>query len=274
MDGVLWRRREHIDQAFRNIEWLEAQGKSVYFVTNHSLISRDGLAKKMAGELFNYTNVKLDHLYPAATLSGQYVKQNVKGCKKVWIMGMEEMKEELESLGLEVLGGERGLPEYDFPNAAPDGTDLDNYPLDPEVGAVIQGLDRNVNFGKLAITGLYIQQCKNWIVTNPDISSTRQGKAFPGTGSFVALLQKTLENPSGDGHICEPIVAGKPNPEILNIILEDHNIPKTELSKFIMIGDNPATDIAFANKAKIDSLLVLTGFTKNLEAAEAASSNP
>lgn len=43
------------------------------------------------------------------------------------------------------------------------------------------------------------------------------------------------------------------------MIRKDHNIPESELPKFVMIGDNPTTDIALGNKAGIDSCLVLTG---------------
>jgi len=35
MDGVLWWCKERkIGQAFKNLEWLESQGKQIFFVTN------------------------------------------------------------------------------------------------------------------------------------------------------------------------------------------------------------------------------------------------
>jgi len=40
-DGVLWHGDAvHIGQAFRNIEWLESQGKKVFYVTNNAALSR------------------------------------------------------------------------------------------------------------------------------------------------------------------------------------------------------------------------------------------
>jgi ribonucleotide monophosphatase NagD (HAD superfamily) len=63
-------------------------------------------------------------------------------------------------------------------------------------------------------------------------------------------------------------MTGKPNPEVINIIRKQNNIPESELSKFVMFGDNPTTDIALANNAGIDSVLVFTGVTKNEEEAQ------
>ena len=50
--------------------------------------------------------------------------------------------------------------------------------------------------------------------------------------------------------------------------MKKHNIPESELNKFVMFGDNPTTDISLANNAGIDSVLVLTGVTKNEEEAK------
>jgi 4-nitrophenyl phosphatase len=52
-DGVLWHGEDiQIGEAFKNIEWLEAQGKKVFFVTNNASISRETMAKKMKGGVF------------------------------------------------------------------------------------------------------------------------------------------------------------------------------------------------------------------------------
>jgi len=69
-DGVLWHGdKRHEGQAFRNIEWLESIGKKVFFVTNHGGLSRVSMKEKMQTEYFQYKNAKIEHLYPAATLS-------------------------------------------------------------------------------------------------------------------------------------------------------------------------------------------------------------
>ena len=47
------------------------------------------------------------------------------------------MKRELESHGLECVGGVNGLPEFDTPNPHITVEDIDKYELDEDVGAVI-----------------------------------------------------------------------------------------------------------------------------------------
>ena len=91
---------------------------------------------------------------------------------------------------------------------------------------------------------------------------------MPANGSIVAALETTLQNTTGDGLICDKYMTGKPNPNIIDMIRKNHGIDEADLSKFIMVGDNPSTDIALANNAGIDSLLVLTGCTKGEEEAK------
>lgn len=57
----------------------------------------------------------------------------------------------------------------------------------------------------------------------------------------------------------EGVLVGKPNTTVFEIAHEQWKFDK---SKCLMIGDNLDTDIKMANDAKIDSLLVMTGVTK------------
>lgn len=76
-----------------------------------------------------------------------------------------------------------------------------------------------------------------------------------------------LKDPSGEGLICEKVCTGKPNPAIVDIIRKHHNIPESDLTKMVMIGDNCQTDIALGNNAGISSCLVMTGVVKNEDQA-------
>ena len=88
---------------------------------------------------------------------------------------------------------------------------------------------------------------------------TQNGNRLPGNGMFAAALEYGLRRNDGQGLVCEKVCAGKPNPVVIDIIRKEHSIPETELSKMVMIGDNPATDIALANNAGIASCLVMSG---------------
>ena len=90
---------KQIGSGFRNIEALEALGKKVFFVTNSSKITREEMAAKLTNGEFGYKNLKMDHLYPSASLASLYLKQNMPDCKKVWVIGSDSLKEELQLSG-------------------------------------------------------------------------------------------------------------------------------------------------------------------------------
>lgn len=76
-------------------------------------------------------------MYPASTLAGLHLKQT--GCKKVWMLGIPVMREELQSHGLEVKGegGLLGSDTFDKPEDHVTWESLDTYELDPEIEAVV-----------------------------------------------------------------------------------------------------------------------------------------
>ncbi len=47
------------------------------------------------------------------------------------------------------------FPEYDV--AGISSEQLDNFQIDKEVGAVVQGMDNQITYAKLAIASLYLQ---------------------------------------------------------------------------------------------------------------------
>ena len=106
-------------------------------------------------------------------------------------------------------------------------------------------------------------------MTNEDsIGRTAKGNRAPGTGTLIKAIEETLKKEDGEGLICEKILTGKPNPGLVDIIRKDHGIDESELSKFVMIGDNPQTDIALGNNAGIDTCLTMTGVVQNMTDAE------
>ena len=110
----------------------------------------------MTNDVFQYKNLNLDTLYPVSTLAAKYVKQSMPDCKKVWMLGSDSMKDELEAFGLNVIGGASGTPEFDDPKTALTPEKIDEYPLDEDVDVVVSGLDFTANYSKLLLTSLYI----------------------------------------------------------------------------------------------------------------------
>ena len=63
-------------------------------------------------------------------------------------------------------------------------------------------------------------------------------RRLPGNGCQAAYLDFMLKNADGS-LMCKKIVTGKPNKDIIEMILKQHKIDASELSKFLMVGDNP-----------------------------------
>ena len=112
---------------------------------------------------------------------------------------------------------------------------------------------------------MYIQKGATWIVTNEDSFTMQHGLRAPGNGFLIAALEDGLRRPGGDGLICEKITTGKPNSAIIDLIRGQHGIPDSDLSKMVMIGDRPDTDIALGNNSGIASCLVLSGVVTSEE---------
>jgi len=77
------------------------------------------------------------------------------------------------------------------------------------------------------------------IASNPDRNSGKEGRFMPGGG----VIGKCVETTSGT----KATVIGKPNANAFDIIRKDHGLENESLDKFIMVGDNPETDIKLGN---------------------------
>lgn len=111
-----------------------------------------------------------------------------------------------------------GDPEYADPKNHIVYSDIAKYKFDPEIGAVICGIDFAFSYSKLMLASLYIQKGAKFVVTNEDEYTIQGGMRAPGNGSIVAALENGLRKPGGDGLICEKIVTGKPSGAIVELI--------------------------------------------------------
>ena len=110
----------------------------------------------MKTPVFNYTADK-DCIYPTSTLAAQYIRQNMPDCKKVHFIGTPAMEAELNSNGLDTTGGQNDpyLSKWNNDSSFK-YEDIENFEFDPEVGAVVVGLDWKVNYSKMVIASLYL----------------------------------------------------------------------------------------------------------------------
>ena len=74
------------------------------------------------------------------------------------MIGTAQMREELESLGLEAHGLGEELGDARFDRAPISIKQLDEWQVDPEIGAVICGTDLQIDYSKIAVASLHLQR--------------------------------------------------------------------------------------------------------------------
>ena len=90
-----------------------------------------------------------------------------------------------------------------------------------------------------------------FIATNTDLTYPANGCILPGTGALVNVLSSSLGK--------EPIVIGKPQPTMLQVILSKYHL---DPASTLMVGDRLDTDILFGQQGGLHTCLVLTGVSR------------
>lgn len=165
-DGVIWRGDQAIPGAAQVINLLKENGKKVFFLTNNSTKTRKMYADKMSTLGFN---VKEDEVFGTAYCSAMYLKTVCQLEGKVYLIGSNAMKQELEAMGIQHTGVGPD-PIYGKPN------DWAKVPLDPEVKVVVVGFDEHFSYMKLnrALQYLAQQNCL-FVGTNRDTRLPLEG---------------------------------------------------------------------------------------------------
>ncbi len=113
--------------------------------------------------------------------------------------------------------------------------------------AVVQGYGPRVAWGDLAEACVAIRSGAAWIATNGDRTLPSPRGPLPGNGALVAALATALDR--------EPdVIVGKPAAGLFS-----EAVAGTDVRRPLVVGDRLDTDIEGANRACMDSLLVLTG---------------
>eukprot|EP00195_Chlamydomonas_chlamydogama_P005338 CAMPEP_0202890220 /NCGR_PEP_ID=MMETSP1392-20130828/715_1 /ASSEMBLY_ACC=CAM_ASM_000868 /TAXON_ID=225041 /ORGANISM="Chlamydomonas chlamydogama, Strain SAG 11-48b" /LENGTH=310 /DNA_ID=CAMNT_0049573757 /DNA_START=74 /DNA_END=1006 /DNA_ORIENTATION=+ len=244
LDGTLWKGSTLIKGATELLDLLRYHGKKVFFVTNNATMSRAAYLKK-----FQSLGLKAqqDEIYGSAYAAAAWLKQK-KFQKKVYVIGEYGIVDEMASVGIRTLGGPEDAGKYvDFSSGDP------HMEVDREVGAVVVGLDRGINYYKVqyALTCLLENPGCMFIATNTDSRGNfSQAQEWAGAGTMVGALIGASE--------AEPLVVGKPSSFLLDTICKTANIGKEQVC---IVGDRLDTDVLWGNKNGCGTLLVLTGVT-------------
>ena len=235
MDGVVWRGSKIIRE---NAEWLREAietGVKVVFVTNNSTRSRRVYAERLSNALG--IDVGVESVITSGYATAVWLKRRY-GPSRTIVVGEDGLIEEM------VLQGHLVLNPYD--------------PVRCPVDFVVVGMDRGLNYAKLAATHEAIRRCgAELIATNPDTTYPVENGDHPGAGSVLAFLTtSTGRKPAA--------IIGKPYEPIAEVA-----VPSREYGDVLIIGDRCDTDIEWGRKLGAKTVLVLTGLTKDPNACKA-----
>jgi 4-nitrophenyl phosphatase/phosphoglycolate phosphatase len=245
-DGVIWRGDSVIPGIPETLAKLRALGKKMFFVTNNSTKSRAGYKKKFDSLGLD---VPAEEIFSSSFAAAAYLEQTKfkETGKKIYVIGEIGICEELDLIDVPYIGG----PE-DAGKVPPMGPG-DKLEHDKDVGAVIVGFDRTINYHKIQTAQLCINEnpgCE-FIATNLDaVTHLTDAQEWAGNGSMVGAIKGCTGR--------EPTVVGKPSPLMIDYLCDKMGL---ERNRICMVGDRLDTDILFGTDNGLRSLLVLSGVT-------------
>ena len=120
---------------------------------------------------------------------------------------------------------------------------------DPEY--VLLGETNSIDFEQITTAIRLVSQGAHFIATNPDPAGPGEGGMVPACGAMAALI----ESASG----VSPFFVGKPNPLMMRLAL---NFLGAHSEQTVMVGDRMDTDIVAGIESGMETVLVLTGVTR------------
>jgi len=172
--------------------------------------------------------------------------------KKVYLIGSQGVKDELNDLNIEFFGdGPDPVENQESSKGAAFLYDIELEEEIDQVGAVVVGYEKHFNYLKLMKAANYLQEedCL-FMATNEDETCPGPNKRtiIPDAGPLVAAVK----NASGR----EPLVVGKPDTPAFDYICRRWQI---DPARTIMIGDRTNTDVKFGRDHGLKTMLVLSG---------------
>jgi 4-nitrophenyl phosphatase len=223
MDGVLWRSEEAIGDLAAIITRMETLKLKYVFATNNATLSPEAYVDKLKG--FN-VKVTSDRVLTSAICVAKLLSQKFPSGGPVFVIG--------ES------GLIQALQEKNFTPVSIEDTG--------KAQAVVVGLDRLITFDKMREATLLVNQGIPFYGSNPDKTFPTPRGEIPGAGAWISVISTATG--------IEPIYAGKPYPQIVEMALERLGTSRNET---LVVGDRLETDVAAGQAAGCFCALVLSG---------------
>jgi HAD superfamily hydrolase (TIGR01457 family) len=224
LDGTLYLDGVLFDKALDLLDYINSVGGKYVFLTNNSSRSSKDYVKKL-----NKLGIKCDLTNVATSTQAtiKYVKDNHSD-ELFYVVGTKSMISEMKEAGIAI---------------------SDDY--SDKVTGLILGYDTELEYQKLEIASRLLTEGALYLATHPDLVCPVEFGFVPDVGGFIKMLEYATKR--------TPVVIGKPNRMIIDMILSQNNFTADET---ILVGDRLYTDIACGQNAGIDTVLVLSGETK------------
>jgi glycerol-1-phosphatase len=230
LDGVVYVGPDPVPDAPEQLRKAAAAGMRLGYITNNA--SRPPMV--VAEHLRSFgLDVTSDDVVTSAQAAARLIAKDFPPGSPVLVVGGEGLYDALREYGLTAV-----------------------HSSDAEPVAVVQGFDPQVNWMMLADGAHAIHAGAKWYATNLDLTIPTSGGRAPGNGTLVKAIRAAVE--------VDPVVAGKPEPPLLQTSIE-----RLKAARPLMIGDRLDTDIAGAYAVGIPSLWVATGVHGPLDLARA-----
>jgi len=255
LDGVVYRGERLLAGARELVDWADATGRRVLFLSNNSFATVDEVAAKLA---------RLGVARPqgrtltAGYAASQAIAQRFPG-GSVYALAVPSVAGMLREAGLRLVADEAptgGAPTGARVNGEPTHSVTPHHDERPD--AVLVGLDRTLTYARLRQALRAILAGSAFYAVNRDPRLPIEDGFEPGTGSLVAALEYA------SGMSAE--VIGKPGPGIVYQALKRIEATADET---LMIGDALDLDVVAGHAAGLATALVLSGLSAPQDAAAA-----
>ena len=232
MDGVIWKADAPIGDLASTFRRIRERGLKFVFATNNGTKTPEEYQTKLRdlGVDVDTSQVITSALGVAYVLAQKYPPGT-----RVFMIGEDGIRRALEAKGFEVLPLERAS----------------------EAQVFVQGVDREINFWKMAEATLLVRGGVPYYTTNTDKTFPTPRGEIPGSGAWLSVITTATG--------VEPVSAGKPFPYLMELSLERLGTRKEET---LVVGDRLETDIAAGQSVGCPTALVLSGVSSR-EQAEA-----
>lgn len=116
---------------------------------------------------------------------------------------------------------------------------------------VVLGETHSYNLEQITKAIRLVADGAHFIATNPDPSGPGEGGIVPACGAMAALIERATG--------VAPFFVGKPNPLMMRMALNYLDVHSEDT---VMVGDRMDTDIIGGVQAGLETILVLTGVTR------------